>query len=307
MEQVPATLAALLAVGLQSGDTPLSSATPTPARSQTTQAAHERGEEGPTQDLYGIGITVVGRDTCPLIVWAVMPFSPGSLAGVQVGDHLLEIEGKSVRGLHLAQVAALLRSDRPGAVTLGLSRHGKEYAVTTERESVTKLLARAGKRLVAGAVVPAEATSAEIQQLVHFDQSRVVERAFPLHYPADGALYCGAFEVFSLRDPEELVVGGIEAGPAFRAGVRWGDRILSVNGLDPLHKRAWELERIFSSAEPSVMRLRLERLGAIPNVQFQLERAADILAANGMQLVDAQVIPLGVDLDDARCVNPDRQ
>ena len=47
-------------------------------------------------------------------------------------------------------------------------------------------------------------------------------RAFPGHYPANEQLYYPGFEVFIWDKGNQVTVGGIEDGPASRAGVRWG-------------------------------------------------------------------------------------
>jgi C-terminal processing protease CtpA/Prc len=51
----------------------------------------------------------------------------------------------------------------------------------------------------------------------------------------------------------EAMVGGIEDGPAARAGVHWGDAVLTVNGKPTASQSASELERLLSSTRPKVM------------------------------------------------------
>jgi predicted metalloprotease with PDZ domain len=53
--------------------------------------------------------------------------------------------------------------------------------------------------------------------------------------------------VLILKNPAQVVVLGIEDGPASRAGVHWGDTILSVNEIDPRNKSVAELEPVFET------------------------------------------------------------
>jgi hypothetical protein len=48
--------------------------------------------------------------------------------------------------------------------------------------------------------------------------------------------------VLILKNPAQVVVLGIEDGSASRAGVHWGETILSVNGVDPRNNSVAELE-----------------------------------------------------------------
>ena len=85
-------------------------------------------------------------------------------------------------------------------------------------------------------------------------QDRFVDRVFPTHYPSNEKLYYPGFEVLILKNPAQVVVLGIEDGPASRAGVHWGDTILSVNGIDPRNKTVAQLEPLFSSQKPGSRR-----------------------------------------------------
>ncbi len=163
-----------------------------------------------------------------------------------------------------------------------------------------------GKKIRGGIVVPADSTEAEVTQMLQFDGRRITARVFPAHYPTDPSIYCGAFEVFVLHDPNQVAVGGIEDGPASRAGVHWGDRIVSVNDADPTRRSAPELERMFSSTRRKSMRLRVERAGEIRPFEFKLERTSDILKDNGYRLVRGQVVPIGLGADDVRCFTEKR-
>jgi len=102
----------------------------------------------------------------------------------------------------------------------------------------------------------------------------------PRHYPNDEKLYYPGFEVFVLKDPPQIVVGGIENGPASRAGVHWGDFIVSVNGVDPRNKSVAELEALFSGQKLASMTLTIDRDGVTKTFSFQPEQATVVMRNN---------------------------
>ena len=87
------------------------------------------------------------------------------------------------------------------------------------------LLARAGNKLLdieSGMIVPLDATEAEMRgKIKTLSQDRFVERVFPAHYPTNEKLYYAGFETLILKNPAQVVVLGIEDGPASRAGIHW--------------------------------------------------------------------------------------
>lgn len=236
-----------------------------------------------------------------MVVGGVSAKSPAEAAGIAAGDHLLAIDGAETTRLNGIQAATMIRSDHASSVALKLSRAGKPYSVAVKREKLSAQLARDGKKMVAGIIVPVDTTEAEIQRMAEFDGSRISARVFPWHYPTDPEAYYGGFEVFVLRSPDELIVGGIENGPASRAGVHWGDRIVSVNGVNPKGKTLAQLEQLFSSARAEPTRLKTERTGEIRTREFRLERTADLLAENGLRLTRGQPVPAGLASADVPC------
>jgi hypothetical protein len=73
-------------------------------------------------------------------------------------------------------------------------------------------------------------------------QDRIVDRVFPTHYLSGEKGLLRGFEVLILKNPAQVVVLGIEDASASRAGVHWGDTILSVNGVDPRNNSVAELK-----------------------------------------------------------------
>lgn len=255
-----------------------------------------------SDDAYVIGIALRSQPGCPHIVWGVTNSSPAAVAGIRAGDHLLAIDGQSLAAVDGQRVAALIMGNGPGPVSLSLGRNDDRYSAVVDRERLSAVLARSGLKLVQGAIVRNDTSEAEVARMMTFDSSHVVYRLFPVHYPTDSDVYYGGFEVFVLQQRDDVLVGGIEEGPAQDAGLRWGDRILSVEGIDPRRKSSAELEHMFSSQREKSISLRVERGGTVQTITFTLDRASAIMARNGVRLDQGQIVPAGLSSDDARCL-----
>jgi C-terminal processing protease CtpA/Prc len=124
---------------------------------------------------------------------------------------------------------------------------------------------------------------------------------FPSHYPTNEKLYYAGFEVLILKNPAQVVVLGIEDGPASRAGVHWGDTIVSVDGVDPRNKSVTELESLFSSETPAKMNLEIERDGVVKTYLVKLAQARQVLHDNGTRLFQGSPIPASIPEKYLRC------
>ena len=261
----------------------------------------------PRPPHYVIGVDLVGPNSscpdAPIFISSVRRISPASSVGIKGGDQLVAIDGNRVKDLRDA--THRLTSDSPQSVVLDLKRGHTLRRVTVRREESDVVWMKNGFRLLDdGLVVGSDYSTAEI------DEERRVERdlmqamrsgvmgavlnVFPGHYPADKRLYYPGFEVFVWDQGDQVRVGGIENGPAKKSGMRWGERILSVNGVDPRKKSLAELESLLSSPIPAPMKVTVERAGARRSFSFQLEMAAVVLRHNNWQIVDGQMVPLWV-------------
>jgi carboxyl-terminal processing protease len=81
-------------------------------------------EQGLKGKFEGIGAGVTMRDKLPTISHT-MPGSPARKAGVKTGDIILDVNGKSVRGMSLTRVVQMVRGPAGTEVHLRLHRQGK--------------------------------------------------------------------------------------------------------------------------------------------------------------------------------------
>ncbi|HUN83919.1 MAG TPA: PDZ domain-containing protein [Terracidiphilus sp.] len=264
-----------------------------------------------SQPVYVTGVEIHGvNEACPkgtVFIGKVEPKSPADVAGIHAGDLLLAINNEPVRDLRDA--VTRIRATGPDPVILQIRRDGTVLTFTVRHEPRDVVLGREGLRMLDdGFAVGTDYTSADIAELrrLNSELDSAVKKndfvnVFPGHYPKDKSLYYPGFEIFEWNEGRQVHVGGIEEGPAKRAGVRWGDRIISENGQSVQGKSLAQLENLFSSSDRTMMRLVVERTGVVKSFTFPLARAADVLKENGWRMVEGKMIPLWLPDEYLKC------
>jgi C-terminal processing protease CtpA/Prc len=250
-------------------------------------------------DDYVTGMTVVGRPgagpDCPPIVSWVEPDTPAAEAGIRPGDRLVAIDshrGSDIR--EFSTLRPLLHTKDSKASTIELEGEHGAYTVMVGHVKQSVLFERHGWKIGPnGILYRLDATDAEMKVVMR-PEPPASSIVFPTHYPNNPELYYPGFETFVWQDHPEIAVGGIEDGPAQKAGVHYGDVIVSVNGINPLGKSMAELEALFSSPKPATMRFVIDRDGVIKTFVFDLVKTADLLRQNKYRLYQGGIIPLDV-------------
>lgn len=257
-------------------------------------------------DQYVTGMTVIGRPnagtSCPPIVWTVAPDTPAAKVGIKPGDVLLSIDGH--RDIDIRQALPLLRTTEAKSSAVELEGEKGPYSVEVGRIKASEIYVKQGlKEGPDGLLFPSDASDQEMQRVSKIQSEPPRDKkVFNVgHYPDDMDLYYPGFELFVWDAPNSVMVGGIEVGPAKKAGIHYGDSVVSVNGVSPGGKSIAELEKLFSSRSPSNMKLVVDRDGVLKTFGFPLEKAADIAAENQKRRYEGKMIPAVIPEKYLRC------
>ena len=101
-------------------------------------AAHE---EQVNNAYVGVGITIEAKEQEGFLVKAVNEGSSAEVAGVQVDDLLVEVEGQDVREMTAAEVRNLVRGEEGTYVSLTVLRRGERVTLSVERRQVQTVVA----------------------------------------------------------------------------------------------------------------------------------------------------------------------
>jgi len=253
-------------------------------------SAQESGTDDSVTGMTAMGAVGAGP-SCPPIVWFVEPDSPAASGGIQPGDRLLAVDGH--RGIDAAQARPLLHTKDSKPVTLEIEGEHGTYTVTVGRVKESILLKREGWKVGPdGNRYAQDATDAEMKRVAGIKEPPSGDRVFDHHYPKNVELYYPGFEALVLQDRHEIVVWAMEdGGPARKAGMHYGDVIVSVDGVDPLGKSVAEVETLLSSSGPRAMTLVINRDGVTKTFTFDLIKAADLMRQNKKRFYEGKIIP----------------
>ncbi|MBX9723296.1 MAG: S41 family peptidase, partial [Candidatus Obscuribacterales bacterium] len=86
--------------------------------------------------LFGVGIQIGMDKSQRIIVIAPIDDTPASHAGVQAGDEIAEVDGKSTKGLSVEEAAKVIKGEKNSAVELTLVRKGERLKMKMVRGEI---------------------------------------------------------------------------------------------------------------------------------------------------------------------------
>ena len=84
-------------------------------------------------DVYGIGVYTAEDENGQIVILAPLPESPAEAAGIEAGDIIRAIDGKSTDTMTLDEAVSLMRGRPNTTVKITIERNGTEYTYTVKR------------------------------------------------------------------------------------------------------------------------------------------------------------------------------
>jgi len=95
-------------------------------------------------NVYGIGVYVSENEQNQIVLVGTMPESPAEEAGIQAGDVLVSVDGKSVKNMTVDEAVAMMRGAGNTMVTVGVERKGIIYSFDVKRYKIGTVKTVAG-------------------------------------------------------------------------------------------------------------------------------------------------------------------
>lgn len=86
--------------------------------------------------LFGVGIQIGMDKSQRIIVIAPIDGTPASHAGVQAGDEIAEVDGKSTKGMSVEEAARIIKGEKGSPVELTLVRKGDRLKLKMVRDEI---------------------------------------------------------------------------------------------------------------------------------------------------------------------------
>jgi carboxyl-terminal processing protease len=87
------------------------------------------------ENIVGVGVELKAHDRGALVL-SVVENGPAARARLAAGDLIVGVDGRSVQGMSLSQIANLIGGPAGSTVTFRLLRNGQEFTASMRRESV---------------------------------------------------------------------------------------------------------------------------------------------------------------------------
>ena len=84
-------------------------------------------------EIYGIGVYTAEDDDGNIVVLSPIPESPAEVAGIEAGDIIRAIDGKSTADMTLDEAVSLMRGRPDTSVEITVERNGAEHTYTVNR------------------------------------------------------------------------------------------------------------------------------------------------------------------------------
>ncbi len=101
-----------------------------------TPAEYKKFEQAQASSVTGIGVTV-DRSKRGLVIRSVYKGSPATEAGIEVGDQIVEANGRSLKGLTAEQSSQLVKGPAGTKVRLKVVRDGREKTIVATRRTIS--------------------------------------------------------------------------------------------------------------------------------------------------------------------------
>ncbi len=101
-----------------------------------TEEEYESVLSGITGSYIGIGVTVTKEENGDIRAYAVTEGSSADKAGVKKDDIIQSVDGKSVKGMDLTEMTALVKGEDGTKVTLGILRGEKNVQIEVVRNKI---------------------------------------------------------------------------------------------------------------------------------------------------------------------------
>ena len=191
---------------------------------------------------YDTGIRISWHRT-GFVISEVLLHSPAADAGVQKGDEIVKVNGRTYAGSEKPMIEASMRSPRPGSVKLVLWRRDRMLEVKLQKRPLLAIL----------------------------DEAWMSGPGYARPYSGERVLPFVAGARIEVKGGIALVHSLLPNSPGEQAGLLLGDEILSLNGQSISQLGPGSVEDLLQGFRSNLIRLQVRRNGTRHEVEFHLQ------------------------------------